>query len=82
MIKKQRWLGNTDTAPSPFQLAMMLLSLLSVVVVLVLTFGQFDAETRRLLFLIDTSICLIFMSHFFTAFLKLTTKRTILNIIG
>ncbi|MGS0827302.1 potassium channel family protein [Shewanella sp. 0m-8] len=65
MANKKRWLMQPDTPPTPIQLAMMLLSLLSVIVVLVLTFGRLDGETRRLLFLIDTSICLIFMSNFF-----------------
>ncbi|GIU06000.1 MULTISPECIES: ion transporter [unclassified Shewanella] len=70
MANKKRWLLQPDTPPTPFQLAMMLLSLLSVILVLVLTFGRVDAETRRLLLLIDTSICLIFMSNFFFELFK------------
>ena len=75
MTTEKRWLIQPETPPTPFQLAMMILSLLSVVVVLVLTFGGLDGETRRLLFFIDTSICLIFMSHFFYGLFKADNKK-------
>ncbi|MCL1058761.1 potassium channel family protein [Shewanella gelidimarina] len=74
MTTEKRWIIQPETPPTPFQLAMMLLSLLSVVVVLVLTFGGLDGETRRLLFFIDTSICLIFMAHFFYGLFKAEHK--------
>ncbi|QSX41541.1 potassium channel family protein [Shewanella cyperi] len=61
-------------APSPIELAMMLLSLLSVVVVLTLTFVKLDDETERLLFYIDTSICVIFLSHFGVQLLRARDK--------
>ncbi|WOT04575.1 potassium channel family protein [Shewanella youngdeokensis] len=76
MTTKKRWLIQPDTPPSPFQLAMMFLSLLSVIVVLVLTFGQLESETRRLLFFVDSSICLIFMSHFFFELFKADSKKS------
>ncbi|PKG76536.1 ion transporter [Shewanella sp. GutCb] len=76
MTNEKRWIIQPETPPTPFQLAMMLLSLLSVVVVLVLTFGGLDGETRRLLFFIDTCICLLFMSNFFYGLFKAESKRT------
>ena len=72
MANKKRWLLQPDTPPTPLQLAMMLLSLLSVILVLVLTFGRVDGETRRLLFFIDTSICPVSYTH-----LTLPTKRIV-----
>ncbi|MGS0681554.1 potassium channel family protein [Shewanella sp. 125m-7] len=79
MANKKRWLLQPDTPPTPIQLAMMLLSLLSVIVVLVLTFGRVDGETKRLLFMIDTSICLIFMSNFFFELFKAEGKSDYLK---
>lgn len=64
MADKKRWLLPINQAPTPFQLAMMVLSLISVVIVLMLTFAKLDNETRRLLLFIDTSICTIFISYF------------------
>ena len=61
MAKLSRWFPETETHPTPFQLAMMVLSFLSVIVVLVLTFAKVDDETRRLLLIIDFSICMIFL---------------------
>ncbi|MGL4711843.1 MAG: ion transporter, partial [Shewanella sp.] len=64
MTHKTAWLQRTHSGgPSPFEFAMMLLSLLSVVIVLTMTFGRLDNETYRLLFFIDTCICLIFMTN-------------------
>lgn len=51
--------------PTPFDVAMMLISLISVVLVLNLAFVPMDAQTRELLFFIDTCICVLFISHFF-----------------
>ncbi|WP_372871473.1 potassium channel family protein [Shewanella sp.] len=61
-------------APAPIELAMMLLSLLAVIVVLVMTFGRLDEETYRLLFMIDTGICSIFMLNFFTGLFRAKDK--------
>ncbi|ABZ78121.1 Ion transport 2 domain protein [Shewanella halifaxensis HAW-EB4] len=79
MANKKRWLLQPETPPTPIQLAMMLLSLLSVVVVLVLTFGRVNEETKRLLFMIDFSICLIFMSNFFYELFKASDKTDYLK---
>ncbi|WP_299801561.1 ion transporter [uncultured Shewanella sp.] len=79
MANKKRWLLQPETPPTPIQLAMMLLSLLSVIVVLVLTFGRVDGETKRLLFMIDFSICLIFMSNFFFELFKASDKASYLK---
>ncbi|NMH65344.1 ion transporter [Shewanella salipaludis] len=64
MTEKTRWSLRTLSGPKPFELAMMLLSLMSVIVVLVMTFAPLDTETSRLLFFIDTGICLIFLTNF------------------
>jgi voltage-gated potassium channel len=61
-------------APKPFQLAMMVLSLLSVVLVLAIAFGRSDKETHRLLLMIDTGICIIFLSQFFYGLVKARNK--------
>ncbi|MGE6651226.1 ion transporter [Shewanella colwelliana] len=74
MADKKRWLLPVDQAPTPFQLAMMALSLVSVFIVLVLTFAKLDSETRRLLLMIDTSICVIFISHFLINFIRANDK--------
>ncbi|WP_119967660.1 ion transporter [Shewanella japonica] len=75
MIEKKRWSLKALNGPSPFDLAMMILSLFSVIVVLILTFGNVDAETRRLLLFIDLSICMIFMSRFFYGLIKANNKK-------
>lgn len=74
MTDKTPWSLRTLGGPSPFELAMMLLSLLSVVIVLVMTFGRLDGETYRLLFFIDTTICLIFMANFFIGLFRARDK--------
>lgn len=74
MTDKTPWSLRTLGGPSPFELAMMLLSLLSVVIVLVMTFGRLDGETYRLLFFIDTTICLIFMANFFIGLFRARNK--------
>ncbi|MBT1444552.1 ion transporter [Shewanella sp. JM162201] len=61
-------------SPAPIELAMMLLSLLAVIVVLVMTFGRLDDETYRLLFIIDTGICCIFLLHFFVGLFRADNK--------
>jgi len=74
MTDKTPWSLRTLGGPSPFELAMMLLSLLSVVIVLVMTFGRLEGETYRLLFFIDTTICLIFMANFFIGLFRARDK--------
>ncbi|MEI6858919.1 MAG: ion transporter [Shewanella sp.] len=74
MVNLSRWLPDTETHPTPFQLAMMVLSFLSVIIVLVLTFAQIDTETHRLLLIIDFSICMIFLSYFFFNLFKAEKK--------
>lgn len=75
MTDKTPWSLRTLGTPSPFEMAMMLLSLLSVIIVLVMTFGRLDSETYRLLFFIDTSICMIFMINFFIGLVRARDKR-------
>ncbi|WP_299010428.1 potassium channel family protein [uncultured Shewanella sp.] len=71
---KRRILHKTETL-TPMLLAMMLLSLLSVILVLTLAFAKLNPETRYLLFIIDTSICIIFLTHFFYGFFKSSNKK-------
>ncbi len=60
--------------PTPIDLAMMVLSLVSVVLVLVLAFGRLNPQTRELLLFIDTSICIIFLSNFFIGMVRARDK--------
>ena len=79
MTDKTPWSLRTLGTPSPFEMAMMLLSLLSVIIVLVMTFGRLDSETYRLLFFVDTSICMIFMINFFVGLIRARDKRFFIN---
>ncbi|MCG9697553.1 ion transporter [Shewanella sp. Isolate11] len=74
MADKKRWLLPINEAPTPFQIAMMLLSLISVIVVLTITFGKLETETRRLLLFVDTSICSIFISYFLINLFRADSK--------
>lgn len=74
MADKKRWLLHPEQAPTPFQLAMMMLSLLSVIVVLVLSFATLDSETNRLLLFVDFSICMIFLTYFFVNLFRAENK--------
>ncbi|ACA85014.1 ion transporter [Shewanella woodyi] len=65
MAERKKWLPQTEEELTPFQLAMMALSLLSVIVVLVLSFAKLEPETKRLLTAVDFSICIIFLTYFF-----------------
>jgi voltage-gated potassium channel len=74
MLGSKAWsLKNVD-GPSPFELAMMVLSLVSVVIVLTITFGRLDAETNKVLLYIDSAICMVFMSNFFVGLFKARSK--------
>ncbi len=75
MADNKRWLLPINQSPTPFQIAMMLLSFISVIIVLFITFGKLDHEHRRLLLVIDTGICLIFISYFFINLFRSTDKR-------
>ena len=79
MPETKRWTLKNIDGPSPFELAMMVLSLVSVVIVLSITFGHFDAETNRLLVYIDTSICVIFLSKFFYGLYAARNKKVYLR---
>ena len=58
-------LANNDIqAPSPFDIAMMLLSAIAMIIVLCIFVVPMHSETRRLLTLIDTLICIVFIVHF------------------
>ncbi|WP_404948381.1 ion transporter [Shewanella sp. SR44-3] len=63
----------------PFQLAMMVLSFVSVALVLAIAFGEFDKETQRLLLFIDTGICIIFLSQFFWGLAKSRDRKYFLR---
>ena len=74
MIDK-KWLEEKLDGPDPFELAMMLLSLVAVIIMLILTFGQPEKQTQKLLMYIDTGICFIFISNFFYRFFRAEQKR-------
>ncbi|MGX9461231.1 ion transporter [Shewanella sp. A14] len=74
MLESKRWSIKNVEAPSPFELAMMVLSLVSVVIVLTITFGHLGAETNKVLFYIDTTICVIFLINFFYGLVKARNK--------
>jgi len=79
MFGSKSWsLKNVD-GPSPFELAMMVLSLVSVVIVLTMTFGRLDTETNKVLLYIDSTICLVFMSHFFVGLFIARSKTDYLR---
>jgi voltage-gated potassium channel len=75
MIDKKTAVLRNINAIQPFQLAMMVLSLVSVVLVLTIAFAQLDKETHRLLLMIDTGICVIFLSQFFWGVIKARDKK-------
>ncbi|WP_028773275.1 potassium channel family protein [Shewanella waksmanii] len=75
MTKKRSWLFQVQEVPSPFEMAMMVLSLISVVVVLLISFGSLDTETNRLLMIIDASICSIFILYFFIRLYQAEDKK-------
>ncbi|MCE9677662.1 ion transporter [Shewanella sp. AS1] len=79
MAEKKRWQLPLTQSPTPFQLAMMILSFISVIIVLLLTFAKLDQETRRLLLFIDTGICTIFISYFFACLFRADDKGAYLK---
>ncbi|QSX33001.1 ion transporter [Shewanella avicenniae] len=79
MAHKYRWFVAKEIV-SPFELAMMLLSFISVILIILMTFVPMDKETKRLLFLIDTSICVIFLLHFFVGLLQANDKKGFLKL--
>ncbi|MCF1428299.1 MAG: potassium channel family protein [Shewanella sp.] len=60
--------------PTPIDLAMMVLSLVSVILVIVLAFTKLNPQTHELVLFIDTSICIIFLSNFFIGMFKARDK--------
>lgn len=74
MLESKSWSIKNVDGPSPFELAMMVLSLISVVIVLTITFGKLGAETNKVLLYIDTTICVIFMTKFFYGLVKARNK--------
>ncbi|WP_133408024.1 ion transporter [Parashewanella tropica] len=64
MTQRRQLFDSTD-GPEPFELAMMVLSLIAVTIMLFLAFGNLSAQTHKLLFFIDTAICIVFLGHFF-----------------
>ncbi|KFZ39070.1 ion transporter [Shewanella mangrovi] len=79
MAHKYRW-SIANEVISPFELAMMLLSFVSVILIILMTFVPLDKETKRLLFLIDTGICVIFLLHFFVGLFQAHDKKHYLKL--
>ncbi|WP_394130446.1 ion transporter [Shewanella maritima] len=75
MINKQKWTSKNDSGFSPFDLAMMILSLVSVAIVLTMTFGELNQEIYRLMLMIDTGICIIFLTRFFSGLVTAHNKK-------
>lgn len=61
--------------PTPFDLAMMVLSVVAMVMVAMVFFAPLDHETKRILIGMDTLICLIFITHFTTGLIKADDKK-------
>ncbi|GLS83203.1 ion transporter [Paraferrimonas haliotis] len=61
---------------TPVEIAMMVLSVIAVVVVWTMTFHDIGVETYRLLFYIDTGICIIFQAKFFGGLFRSSDKMT------
>lgn len=78
MTRKHHWNIGNDIV-SPFELAMMLLSFISVILIVVMAFVPMATETKRLLFLIDTCICVIFLLHFFVGLFNARDKKSYLK---
>ena len=74
MVSKHQWNIGNETV-SPFELAMMLLSFISVILIVLMAFVPMASETKRLLFLIDTGICVIFLLHFFVGLINARDKK-------
>lgn len=74
MAERKKWFPHAEEELTPFQLAMMVLSLLSVIVVLILSFSTLAPETERLLIAVDFGICIIFLSHFFIGLFRADNK--------
>ncbi|MEC4728061.1 ion transporter [Shewanella sp. D64] len=74
MAERKKWFPHAEEELTPFQLAMMVLSLLSVIVVLILSFSTLAPETERLLIAVDFGICIIFLSHFFIGLFRSDNK--------
>lgn len=65
--------------PSAFELAMMVLSVISVIIIVLHQFGPFDSDVKELLLTIDTGICLILLSHFFYGLFTARDKMAFLR---
>ncbi len=78
MIDK-KWLDEKFDGPAPFELAMMMLSLIAVIIMLTLTFGKLEKQTHQLLMYIDTTICFIFLSNFFYGLFRTSNKSLYLK---
>ncbi|WP_341501891.1 potassium channel family protein [Gallaecimonas sp. GXIMD4217] len=61
--------------PSAFELAMMVLSILSVVIIVLHQFGPFSPDEKELLLYVDTGICLIFLTNFFSGLIRASDKK-------
>ncbi len=60
--------------PSAFELAMMVLSVVSLVVIVLHQFGPFNEAEKELLLYVDTGICLIFLTNFFYGLFRAPNK--------
>lgn len=61
-------------APTPIELAMMVLSVVAVAVVLALQFAPVNHDERELLLLIDNGVCVIFLTRFTVGLVRAKQK--------
>lgn len=74
MLKSKQLRTKKINQVNPFDLAMMVLSVISLGLVISLAFLENDSETYRMLLYIDTGICVIFLSRFFYGLYKARNK--------
>lgn len=66
--------------PTAFELVMMVLSIVSLVAIVLHQFGPFNAAEKELLLYLDTSICVILLSHFFYGLFRARNKTRYLKV--
>ncbi|MDP5292873.1 ion transporter [Oceanimonas sp. CHS3-5] len=66
--------------PTAFELLMMVLSIVSLVAIVLHQFGPFNAAEKELLLYLDTSICVILLSHFFYGLFTAHDKKRFLKV--
>lgn len=66
--------NNKVNLPTPFDLAMMILSIISMAIIATVYLTNLEAETKRLMLMLDSLICILFITHFISRFSQATHK--------